>query len=648
MELLILLALLLAALTVLARRGDRSLRAVATICAALALAGLAWWRPGGDPVLEAAVPAPLDGGGFVSSDTCRSCHPGAYDAWHRSYHRTMTQRATPDAVLASFDDVRLENRGPATRLARRGDEFWADLPDPLWFIDPSPDKPPVPPRIEARVVMTTGSHHLQNYWVRRPKEGKLHRDSPDTGALVQVPWVWLIDEGRWVPVQDSFLGPARDEPDPPLVWNTACFGCHSVATQPRFDGHSFASRSAELGIACEACHGPGEEHVRVNRSPLHRYRQHLRGDDEGDPTIVNPARLDQHRSSAVCGQCHSFGEPPDAAGWQQTGTAFRAGDELPPSRAVFRYEDPPRDPLLLRYLENEPDAMRGRFWADGTMRVAGREYNGMIESPCFEQGDMTCLSCHAMHAYQEAADQLAAALPADESCLQCHEGFRSRVREHTHHDEESAGSRCANCHMPHTTYGLFVAMRSHRVDSPSAAVTAETGRPNACNLCHLDRTLEWTSRLLHDWYDQPRPKLDGEQRTVAASVRWALRGDAAQRAIVAWHMGWPAAQQASGREWLAPYLAVLLADPYLAVRRVAQRSIETLPGFAGFGFDYVAPQPEAAAKMREAFAIWQRTRARAPARGRPELLQDARGGVDEERVQRLLAVRDQRPLRIIE
>jgi hypothetical protein len=37
-------------------------------------------------------------GGYVRSETCRSCHPDQYTSWHRSFHRTMTQRATPEAV----------------------------------------------------------------------------------------------------------------------------------------------------------------------------------------------------------------------------------------------------------------------------------------------------------------------------------------------------------------------------------------------------------------------------------------------------------------------------------------------------------------------------------------------------------------------
>ena len=41
--------------------------------------------------------------GFVSSKTCESCHPHEHATWHSSYHRTMTQVATPEAVIGDFD-----------------------------------------------------------------------------------------------------------------------------------------------------------------------------------------------------------------------------------------------------------------------------------------------------------------------------------------------------------------------------------------------------------------------------------------------------------------------------------------------------------------------------------------------------------------
>ena len=34
---------------------------------------------------------------------------------------------------------------------------------------------------------------------------------------------------------------------------------------------------------------------------------------------------------------------------------------------------------------------------DGEVRVAGREYNGLAESACFQRGEMSCFSCHQLH-----------------------------------------------------------------------------------------------------------------------------------------------------------------------------------------------------------------------------------------------------------
>ncbi|HSH75386.1 MAG TPA: cytochrome c3 family protein, partial [Longimicrobiales bacterium] len=467
--------------------------------------------PADQETLRAGLPQPTMGEGFATSGTCQSCHPAQYDAWHRSYHRTMTQVATPSTVLGEFHDVVLEDRGHRWRLERRGDEFWVEMPDPLWFNEPvevmrrlREDWPDTPPRFEARVVMTTGSHHMQNYWIRRPAEasGPL---GPDSGALVQIPWVWLIPEGRWIPNQDSFLRPASSSVQGAAPWNGTCSQCHSVGTEPRildYEGR-FETRTVELGVACEACHGPAAEHVRLYRSPLRRYLRHfreLRDPDAPDTTIVNPAKLEPRRSIETCAQCHSFGEWTDQRSYGVTGVPFRAGDELDEHRSVFRYTEDLEDPMLAEMLGSDPLALRGNFWTDGTIRVAGREYNGLLEDVHMDASELTCLTCHSMHAYDLPDAQLDPAAAGDQSCLGCHTDYADEISEHTRHLPGSSGSECMNCHMPHTTYGLFSAIRSHRIDSPRVRVSLESGRPNACNLCHLDRTLAWSAEYLNDWY----------------------------------------------------------------------------------------------------------------------------------------------------
>lgn len=646
MELALTLAAVLACAVILARGAGR---AAAMLCVGVLALGLGVVRrpDAGDGGLEASLPEQVQHGGFVSSGACRACHPGEHSSWHDSFHRTMTQAATPDAVLGDFDGVTLVDRGVTTRLSRRGDELWVDTVDPLWWLQPAAARAGAAPRLTARVVMATGSHHLQTYWLRRPDAPGAYL-RPDDGALLQMPWSWLVEEERWVPTQDTFLHPPSSEPLPGLPWNTSCNLCHSVGTRPRLARDRFATESVELGIACEACHGPGERHVRANRAPLRRYARHFA--DRGDPTIVNPARLDPRRAAEVCGQCHSFHKEIDMARWKESGVKYRAGDELAASKAVFRYTKNPSHPRLLEHLRAEPDALEGRFWKDGTMRVAGREYNGLIESKCFTNGALTCLSCHAMHGYRQPADQLAAGRDGDGACLQCHTGLAgATVRAaHTHHAAGSGGDSCLNCHMPHTTFGLLVAMRSHRIDSPNATTAARSGRPNACNLCHLDRTLGWTADRLSEWYGHARPRLTRDQERIAASVRWSAAGDAPQRAIAAWAMGWGPARRASGTTWQGAFLADSLADPYAVVRKVAYRSLRAIGGYSGFTFDYVAAPERLHAAAGRAVQIWQQVTRGAPDRHGPHLLMDTGGRLQVAEHERLLRSRDRRPVRIIE
>src|SRR5438874_5839953 len=73
-----------------------------------------------------------EGKEYVRSETCRSCHPDQYASWHRSFHRTMTQVATPETVRGNFNNLVLNYEGDDHRVTRTGDVFWAELVDPDW------------------------------------------------------------------------------------------------------------------------------------------------------------------------------------------------------------------------------------------------------------------------------------------------------------------------------------------------------------------------------------------------------------------------------------------------------------------------------------------------------------------------------------
>jgi len=191
--------------------------------------------------------------------------------------------------------------------------------------------------------------------------------------------------------------------------------------------------------------------------------------------------------------------------------------------------------------------------------------------------------------------------------------------------------------MPHTTYGLLKAIRSHQVDSPGLKASLATGRPNACNLCHLDKTLAWTQDNLSQWPRVEKVDLTHEQRTVSAGVLWATKGDAAERAITAWHMGWEPARLTSGVEWMPPYIFELLDDPYSAVRYIGAQSLRKSSEYRNLSYDYMSDRNVRRQTTDSLRDLWQ---SGSKAKGRPELLIEPNGQIDRNKLSELLQQRD--------
>ncbi|MDP6977968.1 MAG: multiheme c-type cytochrome [Myxococcota bacterium] len=588
-------------------------------------------------VAAAVAPNQREDPAFATSRDCQACHPDAYRAWHDSYHRKMTQAASPESVLGDFDDVELTRMVPARRtgdrprrerylLSRRGDEFWVTLRGA---------RPGVPDR-ESRVVMTTGSHNQQVVWVW----GGQGRE------IFHLPFTYLIEEGRWVERNQAFLSPPSDHFGE-VLWNDVCIECHATAGQPQFkDGAPSEPDVVEFGISCESCHGPSREHVEANRSPLRRYLQ--RGEE--DPTVTNPERLDARRASQVCGHCHSISSYPKKDTRLGHWNEYLPGDEFEADGRVLirpNSDDPLQKKIVAEMARAENGRFpRDRFWADGSVRVAGREMNDVANTPCFDGGEYSCLSCHSLHQYESTDDQLAEGMRGDAACTQCHSRFDADITAHTKHAADSEGSRCMNCHNPYTTYGLLKAIRSHRVTNPSVATELETGRPNACNACHLDRSLAWTQKHLErDYGTEPLPSL-GPYGEVPSGPRMVATGDAGVRALTAWYLGWEPALQASGREWAAPYLAELLTDHYAAVRILAVRSLRAQPGANEFSADLVEAGGKLGSQARQRIqARWAASTHGSVLPG-PLLLPSGR--FDRQAWIQLAKGRDTRPLALIE
>jgi hypothetical protein len=147
-------------------------------------------------------------------------------------------------------------------------------------------------------------------------------------------------------------------------------------------------------------------------------------------------------------------------------------------------------------------------------------------------------------------------------------------------------------------------------------------------------------------YGSPSVELDDDQKTVAASLLWLLRGNAAQRVILAWHFAWKPALEASGTGWQAPYLAQLLIDPYAGIRFVAKRALASHPNFADLEYDFVGPEAERDKARKLALEKWVRYGGPPPKDSADAVLFNADGQLRQEAVERLLKQRDDTPLAI--
>ncbi len=577
---------------------------------------------------------------YVTSDSCRACHPGNYASWHTSFHRTMTQVATPATLIPDAHNVELTFAEKQYRLEREGDKITVAMRS---LGAPAYD----PPR---QVVLLTGSHTLQILWT----------ETGQGRTLEQFPFAYIIAEKMWAPVAQTFLMPPETKEAYSIgAWNGACMDCHVTQGVSKFvEGSKWDTKVAEFGIACEACHSEGKEHIAANRNPLRRWQLHLT--KKADPTIANAKRMKGPESALACGQCHSvwaFNGMDEKIDWNRHGGKYRPGNEDLGQRFVVQPEQPDHAPQKDFIKQTEPGFFRNRFWGDGMIRVTGREMNGVEASPCFKGGDFSCISCHEMHPAQTTqvamdtwarSGQLAPKMESDQACLQCHKEMVARLASHTHHAADSAGSRCYNCHMPHTTFGLLHAMRSHQVSSPSVRESLDHGRPNACNLCHLDQTLAWTADKLQTWYQQPIPDLSEDDKTVSAAVQWLVKGDAGQRALLAWGMGWEPAQKASGRDWLYPYLTYSMLDPYAAVRFDAWKSLQTLPGFSDFKFTYTDEGDLLSAAVKGGYEKWWNGHRPTNPNFDPKTALDPEGQFNQEIFDRLQRERDNTPIVLAE
>lgn len=240
------------------------------------------------------------------------------------------------------------------------------------------------------------------------------------------------------------------------------------------------------GIGCEACHGPGSNHI-------------LNGADAAK--IVNPAKLSKEQNLEICGQCHtSMASKPNKT------FGYPVKDD-----ALATWYPGSGKPLTDFYIDTTA------YWPDGKLQKSGRpfgDYHTSLHATNPYEA-VTCNVCHNLHTRTTNERQIFASrydtgakltinteIENNTLCLSCHathgpfasvtkemvadyakneEAIGKLVSAHTHHPYTPEGlmgnSNCIECHMAGTGGG-----HSWRAVAPELTLKYQDqgGMPNSC------------------------------------------------------------------------------------------------------------------------------------------------------------------------
>ena len=269
-------------------------------------------------------------------------------------------------------------------------------------------------------------------------------------------------------------------------WNTMCAECHSTHLEKDYDptSRTFNTTWSEMNVSCEACHGPGSGHVTwAERKPGWEALEASMGltvqlderkniqwtidSKTGNAQRSNP-RITE-KEIEMCARCHSRRSP--------ISEAYAHGERL-------------TDHYLPRTLDE------GMYFADGQIDDEVYVYGSFRQSKMYHAG-VTCSDCHEPHSHQLR-------FPANGVCSQCHDAGKYDQPGHHFHKQESAGSSCAECHMPPRTYMVVDPRHDHSMRIPRPDLSVRLGTPNGCNNCHKNKDAQWAAQQTKTWYGDAR------------------------------------------------------------------------------------------------------------------------------------------------
>jgi hypothetical protein len=378
---------------------------------------------------------------YIGPEACGQCHAPQYAAWALSLHRVMNAKATDSsAVIGDFKGAVLRYDGGEARFDRTLAGHTMALRDSERTT-------------RYRITRTIGRRGLQEYV--GIEDGRSDE--------VRLPFGWWPRYGGWVaqPFFDPWLDETTFDAYAPVrePWAERCPWCHST--------YPFAQRIARASGPRAVGHG------------FEQYFTATAGSDRLDTS-------EQITTGISCESCHLGGRA------HADGAPI---DFLP--RGATPRDDAPQFPSAFAEQRTDARVVNGVCaqchsgpsprLADGTALRNSSEALDLAASAC----QAKCIDCHDPHRGGSGEAKAAAA------CAGCH----ATQAQPTHAGTGHATTSCLDCHMPRVVMGIDRYVRTHRIGSPTSAKLIADAAPNACNLCHLDRTIEWTLAELRASWD---------------------------------------------------------------------------------------------------------------------------------------------------